>query len=128
MKQSAEFSCPADVGQHFLSVAHITEDDMEFITPDKVTDSHAIVNISSFSCFGLVTSQANSRAIRCLVLLFSQPSTNSLFVLLLPHNVCLTEVGEPSSWTQLLSVSSKNLICVIVIFITLVLIDNRHFI
>ncbi|XP_028259997.1 uncharacterized protein LOC114434793 isoform X2 [Parambassis ranga] len=82
----------SDGGQHFLSVAHLTGDRVDFITAGQVTDSHVIIDIAGFSCFGLVTSAASTAAIRGLVLLFSQPSTSSIFVLLLPRNVCLTQV------------------------------------
>ncbi|XP_076583052.1 uncharacterized protein LOC143318534 isoform X2 [Chaetodon auriga] len=82
----------SDGGQHFLSVAHVTGDSVDIITPDQVTDSHVIIDISGFSCFGLVTSAASTGAIGGLVLLFSQLSDCSLFVLLLPRNVCVTQV------------------------------------
>lgn len=84
----------ADGGQHFLSVAHVTGDCVDFITPGQVTNSHVTVDISGFSCFGLVT-PAPSDQIAGLVLIFSQPTNSTLFVLLLPRNVCLTQVSRP---------------------------------
>lgn len=87
-----------DGGQHFLSVAHLTGDHVDFITAGQVTDSHVIIDIAGFSCFGLVTSAASTAAIRGLVLLFSQPSASSIFVLLLPRNVCLTQVRGTSQY------------------------------
>ncbi|XP_073332994.1 uncharacterized protein [Pagrus major] len=88
--------CLLDCAQHFLSVAHVTGDSVDFITPGQVTDSHVIIDISGFSCFGLVFPIAppdSSRgAIGGLVLLFHRLSDSSLFVLLLPRNVCLTQV------------------------------------
>ncbi|XP_005732447.1 uncharacterized protein LOC102199075 [Pundamilia nyererei] len=83
----------SDGGQHFLSVAHVTGDCVDFITPGQVTDSHVTVDISGFSCFGLVT-PAPSDQIAGLVLIFSQPTNSTLFVLLLPRNVCLTQVRK----------------------------------
>ncbi|KAK2835121.1 hypothetical protein Q5P01_015605 [Channa striata] len=81
-----------DSGQHFLSVVHITKDHMDLMSPVEVTDSHVIVNVSSFSCFGLVTKAAYVAPINGLVLLFSMSTNSSLFVLLLPRNVSLTQV------------------------------------
>ncbi|KAM3620643.1 uncharacterized protein V6R79_026381 [Siganus canaliculatus] len=79
-----------------LSVAHITEENLDFMKPDKVTDSHVIINISGFSCFGLVMSRPQAAesnfAISGLVLLFYRQTDHSLFVLLQPSNICLKEV------------------------------------
>uniref|UniRef100_A0A668TK17 Uncharacterized protein n=1 Tax=Oreochromis aureus TaxID=47969 RepID=A0A668TK17_OREAU len=83
----------SDGGRHFLSVAHVTGDCVDFITPGQVTDSHVTVDISGFSCFGLVT-PAPSDQIAGLVLIFSQPTNSTLFILLLPRNVCLTQVRK----------------------------------
>lgn len=91
----AEFLCLADSGQHFLSVVHVTGDSVDFITPDQVTEGHVIIDVSGFSCFGLVTSTASSGAISGLVLLFCELSSSSLFILLLPRNICLTQVRRP---------------------------------
>lgn len=82
----------SDGDQHFLSVVHITADSLDFITPVQVTESHVIVDISGFSSYGLVRSEACSSAISGLVLLFFEWSKNSLYVLLLPRNICLTQV------------------------------------
>ncbi|XP_044056894.1 uncharacterized protein LOC122878302 isoform X2 [Siniperca chuatsi] len=82
----------SDGGQHFLSVAHVTGDSVDFITPGQVTEDHAIVDVSGFSCFGLVMSAAPGTAIRGIVLLFSVLNDCSLFVLLLPRNVCIAQV------------------------------------
>nr|XP_046246973.1 uncharacterized protein LOC124060274 [Scatophagus argus] len=85
-------------GQHFLSVAHVTGDSVDFITPGQVTDSHVIISVSGFSCFGLLTRASSNDAIGGLVLPFYQPSHHSLFVLLLPRNICLTKVIK--EWKQ----------------------------
>lgn len=82
----------AETRQHLLSVAHATEDRVDLISPVQVSQDHVGVDVSGFSCFGLVTSRRNLGAIRGLVLLFSDQSESSLFVLLLPRNVCLTQV------------------------------------
>lgn len=82
----------SDGDQHFLSVAHVTADSLDFITPVQVTESHVIIDVSGFSCYGLVMSGESSSAIRGLVLLFSELSKNSLFVLLLPRNIYLPQV------------------------------------
>ncbi|XP_051259235.1 uncharacterized protein LOC127365297 [Dicentrarchus labrax] len=115
----------SDGRQHFLSVAHITGDSMDLITPGQVTDSHVIVDISSFSCFGLLSLAPSGSAISGLVLLFSltptlwstlvvlkcltnkvgldwigfsQLTDCLLYVLMLPRNVCLTQVRK--EWKQ----------------------------
>ncbi|KAM8746358.1 uncharacterized protein AB9X84_017238 isoform 2-T2 [Acanthopagrus schlegelii] len=88
--------CLLDCAQHSLSVAHVTGDSVDFITPGQVTDSHVIIDISGFSCFGLVfrisPPDSSRDAIGGLVLLFHRFSDSSLFVHLLPRNVCLTQV------------------------------------
>lgn len=91
----AEFLCVTDNCSHFLSVAHVTGDSMDLIKPDQVTESHVIINVQGFSCFGLVTVATCRAAIHGLVLLFSKLSEHSLFVLLLPRNICLAQVGRP---------------------------------
>ncbi|KAF3690560.1 hypothetical protein EXN66_Car006233 [Channa argus] len=83
-----------DSGQHFLSVAHITKDHMDLIPPVQVTNSHVIVDVSGFSCFGLLMPAESCEPINGLVLLFSQPSDSSLFVLLLPRNISITQVQK----------------------------------
>ncbi|XP_036971150.1 uncharacterized protein LOC119028864 isoform X2 [Acanthopagrus latus] len=88
--------CLLDCAQHSLSVGHVTGDSVDFITPGQVTDSHVIIDISGFSCFGLVfrisPPDSSRDAIGGLVLLFHRFSDSSLFVHLLPRNVCLTQV------------------------------------
>ncbi|XP_042273099.1 uncharacterized protein LOC121900682 [Thunnus maccoyii] len=87
----------SDGGQDLLRVAHATEDRVDFLTPGKVTGGHVVVDVSGFSCFGLVMPAASGDAISGLVLLFSRLSDNvmlnsSLYVLLLPRNVVITQV------------------------------------
>ncbi|KAK5618400.1 hypothetical protein CRENBAI_018956 [Crenichthys baileyi] len=82
-----------DKGKTSLSVAHVTGDYLDFI-PGQVTHSHVIIKINGFSCFGLVTSAGSSQAIAGLVLLFFQPFNLSTFVVLLPRNMCLTQVRK----------------------------------
>ncbi|XP_023119938.1 uncharacterized protein LOC111564535 [Amphiprion ocellaris] len=85
---------PSGGGKHSMSVAHVTGDCVDFITPGQVTDSHVIVDISGFSCFGLVKPVTSGGAIHGLVLLFSQPASSTLYVLLLPRNICLSQVRK----------------------------------
>ncbi|XP_068175715.1 uncharacterized protein [Antennarius striatus] len=82
----------ADGGRHSLSVAHVTVNSVDIITPGQVTEGHVIISISSFSCFGLVAPEEWSTKIKGLMLLFHQPRNNLLFVVLLPRNICLTQV------------------------------------
>lgn len=65
---------------------------MDFIPPSQVTESHVIIDVPGFSCFGLVTGGRNNCAIRGLVVIFSEISKHVVFVLLLPRNTCLTQV------------------------------------
>lgn len=65
---------------------------MDFIAPRHVSKDYVVVDVSGFSCFGLVTSRRNHSPISALVLVFSEVTDRSLFVLLLPRNVCLTQV------------------------------------
>lgn len=65
---------------------------MDLIAPSHVTESHVTIDVSGFSCFGLVTETRSKGAIRGLVVVFSQMTECSLFVLLLPRNICLIQV------------------------------------
>lgn len=82
----------AEGSQHFLSVLHATEESVDFITPRHVTQDHVVIDVPGFSCFGLVTSRSNTSAIAGLVLVFWEKTERSLFVLLLPRNICLIQV------------------------------------
>ncbi|KAM9492137.1 uncharacterized protein ACWYII_004100 [Salvelinus alpinus] len=90
--------CPGG-GCDFLSVAHVTDDNIEFI-PHETTDTHVIINISGFCAYGLTKNKdAPVFPIKAQVLLFYQPSDDPelksvLHVLLLPRNVVLMKVQE----------------------------------
>lgn len=60
----------AEGTQHFLSVVHATEESVVFVKPGHVTKNHIVIDVLSFSCFGLMTSRGNNGAIRGLVLVF----------------------------------------------------------
>nr|XP_046227204.1 NACHT, LRR and PYD domains-containing protein 1b allele 2-like [Scatophagus argus] len=85
-------------GCDFLSVAHVNDEGIEFITPHKITESHVVVNITGFSAFGNVKDEDSPPdPVRALVLLFYRPPadpdpTSLLNVLLLPRNVVLQDV------------------------------------
>ncbi|XP_038842477.1 uncharacterized protein LOC120041685 [Salvelinus namaycush] len=85
-------------GCDFLSVAHVTEDDIiEFLPPHEITDTHVIISITGFSAYGDVTDEdAPISPILAHVLLFYQPlgKRSILNVLLLPSNVVRKEVRE----------------------------------
>ncbi|XP_029904667.1 uncharacterized protein LOC115357409 [Myripristis murdjan] len=90
----------SDGGQDLLFVAHVTEDRVDFIRPQRVTDKNVVISISGFSSFGLVrrTESAESNGpINGMVLLFHQPSDDpelyaSLYVVLLPRNALIPQV------------------------------------
>uniref|UniRef100_A0A4W6FTV3 FIIND domain-containing protein n=1 Tax=Lates calcarifer TaxID=8187 RepID=A0A4W6FTV3_LATCA len=85
-------------GGHFLSVAHVNDEAVEFIGPHQTTETHLVINISGFSAFGNVKDEdAPPEPVRALVLLFYRPPADPdpeslLNVLLLPRNVPLRDV------------------------------------
>lgn len=85
-------------GCHFLSVAHVEDEGIEFIAPQKVTMTHIIISITRFSEFGIIKDEESPpEPVRALVLLFYRPPSSSdnsslLNVLLLPRNVVLRDV------------------------------------
>ncbi|XP_064872275.1 caspase recruitment domain-containing protein 8-like isoform X1 [Oncorhynchus nerka] len=86
-------------GCDFLSVAHVTDDNMEFIPPHEITETHIIINVTGFSAYGIVHEEdAPISPIQGLVLIFYQPfvpeQRSILNVLLLPSNVVRKEVRE----------------------------------
>ncbi|XP_055763005.1 NACHT, LRR and PYD domains-containing protein 1b allele 3-like isoform X1 [Salvelinus fontinalis] len=89
----------SDGGCDFLSVAHVTDDNIEFIPPLEITETHIIINITGFSAYGNVHEEdAPISPIQGLVLLFHQPfvpeQRSILNVFLLPSNVVRKEVRE----------------------------------
>ncbi|KPP58263.1 hypothetical protein Z043_123926 [Scleropages formosus] len=79
----------------FLSVAHVTVDGVEILSPLEVNDTHVTISITDLSLFGLITSWL-SHTIRGQILLFLRPifedQERILNVFLLPSNVLLTQV------------------------------------
>ncbi|KAM4544103.1 caspase recruitment domain-containing protein 8-like [Fundulus diaphanus] len=89
---------PSTGGCTFLSVACVVDEDIKFIKPEKITETHVIINITGFSAFGVVRNEdsPNDR-VQALVLLFYKPpaapeSDHQINVLLLPKNVVLRHV------------------------------------
>ncbi|XP_053198781.1 NACHT, LRR and PYD domains-containing protein 1b allele 2-like [Scomber japonicus] len=87
-------------GCKFLSVAHVIEEGIEFITPHKITETHVIINITEFSGFGMVKDEDSPPdPVEARVLLFYRPPTDPdpesvLNVLLLPKNIVLHDVQQ----------------------------------
>ncbi|XP_061569568.1 caspase recruitment domain-containing protein 8-like [Cololabis saira] len=85
-------------GCRFLSVAHVNDDGIEFIRPQKITETHVVIDVTGFSCYGNVKDEASpSVPIRALVLPFYKPpqdpdTEHIINVLLLPHNVSVKDV------------------------------------
>lgn len=79
-------------------VAHVTGGGVEFLRPKGVSEATARLAITGFSSFGLVKPISRTPApINGLVLLFHQIASeqklsNSLYLLLLPRNVIISEV------------------------------------
>ncbi|XP_029596126.1 uncharacterized protein LOC115178877 isoform X2 [Salmo trutta] len=87
----------SDYGCDFLSVAHVTDDKVEFLPPHE-TDTHVIINITGSSAYGDVTDDdAPISPIHGILLfyqLFLSEERSILNVLLLPRNVVIREVQE----------------------------------
>ncbi|XP_015250682.1 PREDICTED: caspase recruitment domain-containing protein 8-like, partial [Cyprinodon variegatus] len=85
-------------GCNFLSVAHMHDEGIEFIRPERITETHLIISITGFSTFGNVKDEDSPPdPIRALVLLFYKPPvepsvTSFLSVLLLPKNIVILDV------------------------------------
>lgn len=90
--------CETWSGRDFLSVAHVTREDVEVIAPRETTETHVVVDIRGFSGYGNVKDEDSPAGlVRALVLLFYRPPVDPdqeslLNVLLLPKNVVLREV------------------------------------
>ncbi|XP_029979260.1 caspase recruitment domain-containing protein 8-like [Sphaeramia orbicularis] len=86
-------------GWDFLSVAHVEDDgSVQFIRPQKITETHVVISITGFSPVGNVKDKDSPLVpVQALVLLFFRPSPDPddesvLNVLLLPKNVSLRDV------------------------------------
>uniref|UniRef100_A0A8C7NM70 CARD domain-containing protein n=1 Tax=Oncorhynchus mykiss TaxID=8022 RepID=A0A8C7NM70_ONCMY len=89
--------CMCDEKDDNVSVAHVTDGNMEIVQPLKTTATHVIVNITHLSLFGLIRDVFSFLPVRSQVLLFLRPQGNRpqkriLNVILLPKNVPLCEV------------------------------------
>ncbi|CAB1344201.1 unnamed protein product, partial [Coregonus sp. 'balchen'] len=102
-------------GCDFLSVAHVTDDIIEFLPPHEITETHIIINITGFCDYGLTKDEAPVFPIQGLVLLFYQPfvpeERSILNMLLLPSNVVRKEVSwsptTPETFFYLAGVQSN---------------------
>ncbi|XP_039907167.1 uncharacterized protein LOC120746011 [Simochromis diagramma] len=80
-------------GGQFLQVAHVKDEGIEFITPHKITESHAFINITGFSAYGNVKDEDSPPdPVQSLVLLFYKPPNDCnprsvLSVFMLPRNI-----------------------------------------
>ncbi|XP_006807505.1 NACHT, LRR and PYD domains-containing protein 1b allele 3-like [Neolamprologus brichardi] len=85
-------------GGQFLQVAHVNDEGIEFITPQRITESHVVINITGFSGYGNVKDEDSPPdPVQALVLLFYKPPVDLdlrsfLNVLLLPRNVVIRDV------------------------------------
>ncbi|XP_019208940.1 NACHT, LRR and PYD domains-containing protein 1a [Oreochromis niloticus] len=85
-------------GGQFLQVAHVKDDGIEFITPQRITESHVVINITGFSGYGNVKDEDSPPdPVQALVLLFYKlpvdPDLRSILnVLLLPRNIVIRDV------------------------------------
>ncbi|KAK2859828.1 hypothetical protein Q5P01_004448 [Channa striata] len=85
---------------HLPHLAHVTDEGIEFIRPQKITETHIVLNITGFSGYGNVKDEDSPPdPVRALVLLFyrppEDPDPESLInVLLLPKNISLRNVVQ----------------------------------
>ncbi|XP_015258553.1 PREDICTED: caspase recruitment domain-containing protein 8-like [Cyprinodon variegatus] len=84
-------------GCHFLSVAHMHDEGIDFIRPVKITETHVVINITGFSPFGNIKDEDSPPdLVQALVLLFHKhldPESDHLInVLMLPKNIVLEKV------------------------------------
>lgn len=81
-----------------LTVAHLTDRNVEIIQPLEVTDTHVIIQVHGLSLFGVLKALLfQAYPTRAQVLLFYKQLTrnhmrNKLHIHLLPGNVPVTEV------------------------------------
>ncbi|KAK2859753.1 hypothetical protein Q5P01_004373 [Channa striata] len=86
----------AALSDGLLSVVHITDDELSFLEPMQITDTHVVVEVPHLSAFGLIWNLLKKKPLRSQVLLFlQQPNAKAqkhLNVFLLPANIPLEEV------------------------------------
>ncbi|XP_039473384.1 NACHT, LRR and PYD domains-containing protein 1a-like isoform X1 [Oreochromis aureus] len=85
-------------GGQFLEVAHVNDEGIECITPHQITETHVVINITGFSCYGIVRDDTSPPGpVQALILLFYKPRADPdprsvLSVLLVPGNVVIHQV------------------------------------
>ncbi|KAB5522709.1 hypothetical protein PHYPO_G00162600 [Pangasianodon hypophthalmus] len=89
-----------------LTVAHVTDGNMEIIQPLKVTNTHVIINIQGLSRFGLMISRWSINK-KAQVLLFYEKRMSKLYIHLLPKNVPVKEVQKIHEGNTYIMTSSK---------------------
>uniref|UniRef100_A0A673VZ69 Nuclear GTPase SLIP-GC-like n=1 Tax=Salmo trutta TaxID=8032 RepID=A0A673VZ69_SALTR len=104
--------CMCDEKDDNLSVAHVTDGNMEIVPPLMTTATHVIVNITHLSLFGLIRNWFSFLPVRSQVLLFLRPQWNRpqkriLNVMLLPKNVPLCEVEHQQKGSTFIQSSSN---------------------
>ncbi|KAM4603559.1 uncharacterized protein ACJ7VT_018249 isoform 2-T2 [Polymixia lowei] len=99
-----------------LSVVHITDDGMSILEPQKITETHVVINVSHFSAFGLIWDYIKrfltpDVPISGQVLLFLGPPNRrqkrKMNVLLLPRNVPVQEVRGQQENDQYIETTSN---------------------
>ncbi|XP_026218060.1 NACHT, LRR and PYD domains-containing protein 1-like [Anabas testudineus] len=95
-----------------LSVMHINGEDVSFLKPIEITDTHVVVDVPHLSSFGLVWNALKKllKPVSSQVLLFLPQNTNTdkqnLNVFLLPKNVPLEEVTAQHQGSKYIQVPS----------------------
>lgn len=108
-------SCSIDYGsdknQVGLVVAHISEDNVEIIQPQKITNTHVIFKVHGLSIFGLLKRIFPEKPISAQVLLFykeliGKQRRRKLHIHLLPGNVPVEEVQKLNQCNTYIQCSS----------------------
>ncbi|KAK3509234.1 hypothetical protein QTP70_025602 [Hemibagrus guttatus] len=91
-----------------LTVAHVSDGNVEILQPLKVTSTHVIIEVQNLSLFGLLkTLLLPAYPIRAQVLLFFEKSLSKLHIHLLPGNVPVQEVQKRHESIRYITTSSR---------------------
>ncbi|XP_023656137.2 NACHT, LRR and PYD domains-containing protein 1b allele 5-like isoform X1 [Paramormyrops kingsleyae] len=100
--------CEMSFAEENLAVAHVTKDNMEILQPQKVTDTHVVISITSLSIFGILKRKIFPK-VRGQVLLLLRPGDKILNVFLLPLNVPPDQVHQQMQQRQNLFIPTSSL-------------------
>uniref|UniRef100_A0A669AVP4 FIIND domain-containing protein n=1 Tax=Oreochromis niloticus TaxID=8128 RepID=A0A669AVP4_ORENI len=83
-------------GGQFLKVAHVDDEGIECITPHQITETHVVINITGFSCYGIFRDDTSLPGpVKALIFLFYKPLVDSH-----PRSVLSLFLIFKQSWIQ----------------------------